>query len=124
VAVDVLPLLQLAHHGAAAVPTLDQVAEGKVAPNGAGFGSVGEPFVSRFYTASRGYNREQFGWPQSHEISTSPLASSQRWLQYSLSCATVHLQAGCAHFFCSRSAMVIPSYQRSGRAYFPPPGGK
>jgi hypothetical protein len=56
--------------------------------------------------------------------STSPLASSQRWLQYFLSCATVHLQAGCAHFFCSRSAMVIPSYRCSGWAYFLPPGGK
>jgi H+-transporting ATPase len=33
-------------------------------------------------------------------------------------------QAGCAHVFCSRPAMAIPSYQCIGWAYFPPLGGK
>ena len=62
-----------------------------------------------FYSES-----EQPGCPQSHEISTSPFASSQRWLQYFLSSATVHRHAGCAHFFCSILAMVVYlSYQPS-----------
>jgi len=41
---------------------------------------------------------EHPGCAQSHEISTSLPASSQRWLQYFVSAATMHLQAGCAHF--------------------------
>jgi hypothetical protein len=40
VVIAVLLLLQLADHGATAVPTLDQVAEGKVTPNRAGRGSL------------------------------------------------------------------------------------
>jgi hypothetical protein len=68
-----------------------------------------------FYSES-----EHPGWLQSQEISTSFLASSQRWLQYSLSLVTVHLQAGCAHFFRSRSAMVTPSYQCDGFTSFRP----
>ena len=51
--------------------------------------------------------REQPGWAQSHEISTSPRASSQRWLQYFLSSVTVHLQGGCAHFSSLVSAMMM-----------------
>src|SRR5258708_29040796 len=49
--------------------------------------------------------REQPGWAQPHEISTAPFESWQRWQQYFLSSGTVHLQAGCAHFFCWVSAM-------------------
>jgi hypothetical protein len=58
----------------------------------------------------------QPGCAQSQEISVSPFASSQRWLQYSLSPATVHLQAGCAHFFCSILAMVYLSKAGATRA--------
>ena len=43
----------------------------------------------------KGSNPDGF---KSQEISTSSPASSQPWLQYSLSSATVHLQAGCGAF--------------------------
>ena len=56
-----------------------------------------------FYTASA-----QPGWAQSQEISTSsPPASSQRWLQYFFSSGTMHRHAGCAHLFCSIVAIFI-----------------
>jgi hypothetical protein len=56
---------------------------------------------------------EQPGCAQSHEISTSPFASSQRWQQNVWLSDTMHRQAGCAHFFCSTVAIMIiyPSYQ-------------
>jgi hypothetical protein len=60
-----------------------------------------------FYSES-----EHPGCPQSHEISTPPFASSQRWLQYCLSSATVHRHAGCAHFLGSILPIIIlPFYQ-------------
>jgi len=55
-----------------------------------------------FYGAS-----EQPGWAQSHEISVSPFASAQGWLQYFLLSGTVQRHAGCAHFFCSMFAITI-----------------
>jgi hypothetical protein len=55
-----------------------------------------------FYSES-----EQPGCPHSHEISIFPFESWQRWLQYFLSSGTVHRHAGCAHFFCLVSAIMI-----------------
>ena len=60
----------------------------------------------------------QPGCSQSHEISTSAPASSHCWLQYSLSSATVHRQAGCAHFFGSILDMTIYPFVH-GVANFP-----
>jgi hypothetical protein len=48
---------------------------------------------------------EHPGWPQSQEISSVLLESSQRWLQYFLS-LTMHWQEGWAHFFVSEVVMA------------------
>jgi hypothetical protein len=75
--------------------------------------------------------RAQPGCAQSHEISTSSLASSQCWLQYFLVSSTAHRQAGCAHF--SKPRLAIDDYLSltSSRPYprhreypHPPPPSK